>query len=164
MWTDATKESPLHDWFERLASGKGLCCLYADSYVIRDADWQSKDSCYRVRVPNGPSSEDMVWIDVPDDAVITEPNKAGRTMVWPLYGFGGISIRCFTPGSMTWWYVDRCGEIRPLPKPSSTSSERRWRPCGLKVAVRKIAGGMEQREPIRMREQPGRNEKADARS
>jgi hypothetical protein len=37
MWTDATKESPLHDWFERLASGKGLCCLYADSYVIRDA-------------------------------------------------------------------------------------------------------------------------------
>jgi hypothetical protein len=95
------KESPLHDWFEHLASGKGLCCLYADSYVIRDADWQSKDSCYRVRVPNGPSSEDMVWIDVPDDAVITEPNKAGRTMVWPLYGFGGISIRCFTPGSMT---------------------------------------------------------------
>jgi hypothetical protein len=23
------------------------------------------------------------WIDVPDDAVINEPNRAGRTMVWP---------------------------------------------------------------------------------
>ena len=41
------------------------------------------------------------WIDVPDDAVITEPNRAGRTMVWPMWGTVGISIRCFLPGSMT---------------------------------------------------------------
>ena len=27
----------------------------------------------------------MVWIDVPDNSVITEPNKARRTMVWPVY-------------------------------------------------------------------------------
>jgi hypothetical protein len=31
----------------------------------------------------------------PDDAVITEPNRAGRTMVWPMW------VRCFLPGSMT---------------------------------------------------------------
>jgi hypothetical protein len=95
------KESPLHDWFEHLASGKGLCCSYADCYVIQDADWESEDGHYRVRVPNAPSSENLVWVDVPDEAIITEPNKAGRTMVWPLYSFGRVSIRCFMPGSMT---------------------------------------------------------------
>src|SRR4029077_10323338 len=45
------KDSPLHAWFEHLASGKGLCCSYADGYVIQDADWGSKDGHYRVRVP-----------------------------------------------------------------------------------------------------------------
>jgi hypothetical protein len=49
---------------------------------------------YRVRI-------DGEWIDVPDDAVITESNRADRTMVWPTKGSLGISIRCFMPGSMT---------------------------------------------------------------
>jgi hypothetical protein len=95
------KASPLHDWFEHLASSKGLCCSYADGYVVEDADWETKDSHYRVRVPKAANSKDMTWVDVPDEAVITEPNKAGRTMVWPLYGYEGVSIRCFMPGSMT---------------------------------------------------------------
>ena len=95
------KDSPLHEWFERLASGKGLCCSYADGYVVTDADWETRDSHYRVRVPRAADSRDMVWVDLPDEAVITEPNKAGRTMVWPLYGSEGVSIRCFMPGSMT---------------------------------------------------------------
>ena len=30
-----------------------------------------------------------------------EPNRAGRIMVWPMWGTLGISIRCFLPGSMT---------------------------------------------------------------
>ena len=62
-----------------------------------------------MRVPEGPNSKVMVWIDVPDDSVITEPNKVGRTMVWPVYVDGyqddgfyrGVWIRCFMPGSMT---------------------------------------------------------------
>jgi hypothetical protein len=95
------KDSALHDWFEHLASGKGLCCSYADGHVVTDADWETKDSHYRVRVPRAAGSKDMIWVDVPDEAVITEPNKAGRTMVWPLYGYEGVSIRCFMPGSMT---------------------------------------------------------------
>jgi hypothetical protein len=41
------------------------------------------------------------WIDVPDDALITEPNRAGRTMVWPMLFNGEISVGCFMPGSMT---------------------------------------------------------------
>jgi hypothetical protein len=93
--------SPLHDWFEHLASGKGLCCSFADGYVVEDADWESKDGHYRVRVPVAVEAADAIWVDVPDEAVITEPNRAGRTMVWPLYGVGRVSIRCFMPGSMT---------------------------------------------------------------
>jgi len=34
-----------------------------------------KDGHYRVRLEGE-------WVMVPDDAVITEPNRAGRTMVW----------------------------------------------------------------------------------
>jgi hypothetical protein len=44
---------------------------------------------------------DNEWIDVPDDAVIIEPNRAGRTMVWPVKGSLGTPIRCFMAGSMT---------------------------------------------------------------
>jgi hypothetical protein len=95
------RESPLHDWFEHLASRKGLCCSFADGYVVRDADWETRDGHYRVRVPKTVDSEDAVWVDVPDEAVITEPNRAGHTMVWPLYTYQGVSIRCFMPGSMT---------------------------------------------------------------
>jgi hypothetical protein len=96
-------DSPLHEWFEHLASGKGLCCSFADGSVVEDADWQTTadGKHYRVRVPLSVGGTQMNWVDVPDEAVITEPNRAGRTMVWPLYGIGGVSIRCFMPGSMT---------------------------------------------------------------
>jgi hypothetical protein len=86
--------SPLKPWFDQLRSGKGLCCSDADGFAVSDPDWESKEGHYRVRL-------DGQWIDVPDDAVITEPNRYGRTMVWPLRGPLGISIRCFMPGSMT---------------------------------------------------------------
>src|ERR1700739_4704416 len=82
------KGSPLHDWFEHLASRKGLCCSFADGYVVEDADWQTTadGKQYRVRIPLSVGSNQMDWVDVPDEAVITEPNRMGRTMVWPLYG------------------------------------------------------------------------------
>jgi hypothetical protein len=86
--------SPLKPWFDSLKSGKGPCCSDADGSAVSDVDWESKDGHYRVRL-------DGVWVDVPEDAVITEPNRVGRTMVWPLRGYLGVSIRCFMPGSMT---------------------------------------------------------------
>ena len=97
------KDSSLHDWFEHLASGKGLCCSFADGYAVEDADWKTTTDGkhYRVRVPHSAGGTQMDWVDVPDEAVITEPNRVGRTMVWPLYGDGVVSIRCFMPGSMT---------------------------------------------------------------
>ena len=88
----------LNSWFDHLASKKGPCCSFADGVVVKDADWDTKDGHYRVLLQGD-------WIDVPDDAVITEPNRAGHTMVWPLLGLrqghGVFTIRCFMPGSMT---------------------------------------------------------------
>lgn len=91
--------SPLHGWFESLHSGKGPCCSDADGTALSDVDWEAKEGHYRVRIEGE-------WWDVPDEAVITEPNRAGRTMVWPVYYRSATSalrvdIRCFMPGSMT---------------------------------------------------------------
>lgn len=86
--------SALKPWFDSLKSGKGPCCSDADGYAVADPDWESKSGHYRVRIEGE-------WFDVPEEAVITEPNRAGRTMVWPIKGWGGLTIRCFMPGSMT---------------------------------------------------------------
>jgi hypothetical protein len=32
---------------------------------------------------------------VPDEVVITEPNRAGRTIAWPIKGPSETFIRCF---------------------------------------------------------------------
>lgn len=104
--------SPLKPWFDSLKSGKGPCCSDADGWALSDVDWETKGGRYRVRVPvqswtpskaqpAPPAAIEMTWVDVEADAVITEPNRAGRTMVWPLWGIGGVTIRCFMPGSMT---------------------------------------------------------------
>ncbi|TWB01305.1 hypothetical protein [Bradyrhizobium stylosanthis] len=96
----------LKAWFDGLRSAKGPCCSDADGSALSDTDWESKDGHYRVRVPrhgdvrNGQQQE-LVWVDVPEEAVISEPNRVGRTMVWPIYGYMGVTIRCFMPGSMT---------------------------------------------------------------
>ena len=88
--------SPLHKWVDSLRSeGGGPCCSTSDGIVIEDADWESKDGHYRVYI-------NKIWIDVPDDRVIKEPNLMGRTMVWPATSSFGIqTVRCFLPGSMT---------------------------------------------------------------
>lgn len=89
----AATNPELHDWFEGLRSGKGPCCSDADGSAVLDVDWESVGGHYRVRI-------DGEWVPVPDEAVITEPNRIGRAMVWPIKGYLGVSIRCFMPGSM----------------------------------------------------------------
>jgi hypothetical protein len=86
--------SPLKPWFESLQSEFGQCCSGADGSILSDPDWESDNGHYRVRI-NGE------WVTVPDGAVITQPNRAGRTMVWKHYIDGHPRIRCFLPGSMT---------------------------------------------------------------
>ena len=69
-------DDPLHAWFDQLASGKGMCCSFADGFSVQDVDWDTQDGKYRVRLHGE-------WIIVPDNAVVTEPNKFGRAVVWP---------------------------------------------------------------------------------
>jgi hypothetical protein len=84
---------PLHKWFDQLASGKGLCCSFADGFSIRDVDWDTKDGRYRVRLHGE-------WVVVPDSALVTEPNKYGPAVVWPYSDAEGVTqIRCFMPGA-----------------------------------------------------------------
>lgn len=87
-------QSPLKQWFDGLASKRGPCCSDADGFAVSDVDWEAKDGKYRVRLKDQ-------WHDVPDDALITEPNRVGKTMVWPIEYPGQIHIRCFMPGAMT---------------------------------------------------------------
>ena len=86
--------SPLKSWFESLRSQLGRCCSDADGSVLKDVDWESDHGRYRVRI-------DDEWVVVPDGAVVTEPNKVGRTMVWKHYIDGHPKVRCFMPGSMS---------------------------------------------------------------
>jgi hypothetical protein len=90
----ANSNPELKAWFESLSSGKGPCCSDADGTALSDVDWESSRGHYRVRLEGE-------WVDVPDDAVITVPNRIGRTMVWPMYRDGKMTPRCFMPGSMT---------------------------------------------------------------
>ena len=76
------------------AQRQGSLLLRCRRRAGRDVDWETQDGHYRVRI-------DGDWVNVPDEAVITEPNRIGRAMVWPIRGYLGLSIRCFMPGSMT---------------------------------------------------------------
>ena len=94
-WAHDHNKPALNKWFDSLKSGNGPCCSNADGTTLSDVDWESNNGKYRVFL-NGK------WMDVPDSAVLTGPNMAGVTMVWPMYSFGVvIQIRCFIPGSMT---------------------------------------------------------------
>ena len=87
--------SPLKPWFDRLASEKGLCCSFADGVSVQDVDWDTQDGHYRVRIYGQ-------WLVVPDDAVVTEPNRFGPAVVWPYNDrSGNTQIRCFMPGAGT---------------------------------------------------------------
>lgn len=98
----AQNNPKMHQWFESLKSGKGPCCSNADGALVQDADWESKDGHYRVRIEGK-------WYVVPDDAVITAPNLYGRTVVWGYKSNSYFSttpqtdyvIRCFMPGGGT---------------------------------------------------------------
>jgi hypothetical protein len=87
--------SPLKEWFENLVSGNGLCCAFADGVSVQDVDWDTQEGHYRIRIRGE-------WFVVPDDAVVTEPNRFGLAVVWPYNDrYGNTQIRCFIPGAGT---------------------------------------------------------------
>jgi hypothetical protein len=87
----------LDDWFGSLQSQYGTCCggPKVDATTLDGPHWDGKDGKYRVFV-------EQQWVQVPDGAVLHQPNKDGRTLVWFTVGYGGIiTVRCFIPGLMT---------------------------------------------------------------
>jgi hypothetical protein len=97
-WAD----DPLQPWFQSLQNKDGLyCCALADGHPLDDGEWDIKDDHYRVFIEGE-------WIVVPDDAVISGPNRFGKAIVWlrlnaNSFASGEIHnitrIRCFIPGS-----------------------------------------------------------------
>jgi len=78
--------SPLKPWFDSLKSQKGFCCSEADG---RETEYDIRGTKYWVPV-NG------TWREVPDEALLTEPNKFDRPMLW----LDSLqNIRCFIPGT-----------------------------------------------------------------
>lgn len=86
----------LKSWFLTLHNKKDVpCCDGSDATRLSDVDWESRDGHYRVKLEGE-------WVDVPDEAVIEQPNMSGPTLVWPYYLNGAMrGVRCFLPGSMT---------------------------------------------------------------
>ncbi|WP_245286910.1 hypothetical protein [Bradyrhizobium sp. Tv2a-2] len=67
---------------------------------LSDVEWKSENGHYQVLINQYmDGSGQNVWVDVPDDAVIKEPNRDGRTLVWPIWG-DRPQVRCFLPGAM----------------------------------------------------------------
>ena len=67
---------PLRPWFESLRNNAGMyCCARADGHPLDDGEWDIKGNSYRVFVQGE-------WTAVPDDAVISSPNKFGKAIVW----------------------------------------------------------------------------------
>ncbi len=84
--------SPLKPWFDQLKSPRGRCCSDADGRALSDPDWEMAGGHYRVRLEGE-------WVDVPDDALVDEPNRYGQAMVWPYHADGKPMILCFMPGA-----------------------------------------------------------------
>lgn len=79
--------NPLKPWFDQLHSSKGYCCSDADGV---ETDYEVRSGKYWAPI-------DGVMTEVPDEVVITEPNKLGRAMKWLTYENGKKVFRCFIP-------------------------------------------------------------------
>lgn len=99
-WSYAHPHDRLHpeldQWFMGLTNKvKTPCCDGSEAMRMEDVDWESRDGHYRVKLEGE-------WVDVPDNAVVQEPNRLGPTLVWPWRRNGKLDqVRCFLPGSMT---------------------------------------------------------------
>jgi hypothetical protein len=91
----------LEPWFQSLQSKDGrYCCAKADGHPLNDGEWDIKGDNYRVFIQGE-------WIVVPDEAVISGPNKFGKAVVWlrkdAHIASGEVHdvtrILCFIPGS-----------------------------------------------------------------
>lgn len=106
----------IHAWFETLASSKGPCCSKSDGVTVEDVDWTVQhegQECQKVESDGDYQGSYCVrlageWWLVPERAVVTEPNRFGPAVVWPVWATLAVDgvqtqvlhdIRCFLPGA-----------------------------------------------------------------
>lgn len=82
----------LREWFDSLKNQRGeVCCFNFDGQSVDDLGWKIERGKYHVWY-NG------AWNEIPDEAVVTVPNRLGRAHIW-MRGDG--SVRCFIPGPLS---------------------------------------------------------------
>lgn len=95
----------LNTWFKSLKNKVGKhCCDTGDGQYV-EAEWDMAKGGYKVLLkhPHRPADPGQ-WFDVPDSAVIDQPNLSGVAIVWwyPSYDASDGSMiplwRCFIPG------------------------------------------------------------------
>lgn len=81
----------VRDWANGLTNKlRQNCCSTADG-LPAEIEYDTLGGHYRVFLEGE-------WMDVPEEAVLTGPNKAGFAMVWVWRDNGKLKIRCFIPG------------------------------------------------------------------
>ena len=91
MTTAASPILPSRNGSTILRAETNCAAPFADAVSLQDVDWDTQDGHYRVRIQGE-------WIVVPDDSVVTEPNRFGPAVD---AGDGTTRIRCFIPGAGT---------------------------------------------------------------
>ena len=101
------KHPELNDWVAGLTNKHGkLCCNGRDTFPA-EAVYDTDTGHYRARLED-PSDHTWGWYDVPDDVVVTEPNRLGYAAAWyyPSWDrspdgttFMVPKWRCFIPGA-----------------------------------------------------------------
>ena len=88
--------SDLDEWFQSLKSGNGPCCdgPGVDATHLEDPDWRVVSSGSETHYEVRRSGE---WERVPDSAVLRQPNRYGKALVWYV-PWNPTVIRCFMPG------------------------------------------------------------------
>lgn len=89
-------QSHLKQWFNGLKNKSGAgCCDLSDGKRLNDVDWGMENNRYWVMIEGDRH-------DVSDDALLTQPNRAGVAIVWPMVDqHGKTQVRCFIPSSMS---------------------------------------------------------------
>ena len=112
-------ESMFSDWLSHLHNQAfNLCCEANEGTTVQDVDWSPANEAMRCQpTPIAEAQGDKsgkfcvfikgVWWYVPDKALVSEANKYGPAVVWPIWSSSGggpitvSGIRCFMPGAFS---------------------------------------------------------------
>jgi hypothetical protein len=92
----------LNGWYPTLKNQRGgPCCDGSDFHgenptatALDDVEWTNDSGHFKVLLEGK-------WLDVPPDAVVVQPNRDGRAIVWFGHANGEPFVRCFLPGTFS---------------------------------------------------------------